>query len=375
VVVLAAAALCAAEKPGPASKALSAAAQGVPPAKPATVPEDRPARWSAQEAWRWYGQQPWLCGVNFVPSTACNTTEFWQRESFDPETIDRELGWAGKIGLRSCRVFVQYLVWKHDPEGLLQRIDRFLAMADRHGLSVVPVLFDDCAFGQPLITEPYLGKQREPIPGMLGPSWTPSPGLKTVVDKSAWPELERYVKAIVGRYREDRRVVFWDLYNEPGNTGMGNKSLPLVEATFAWARQAKPRQPLTISVWNGGLHELNRLFIEQSDIISFHAYTNYEGMRKAIAQYKAHGRPVVCTEWMARLMGSRFETDLPLFRRENVGCYSWGLVNGRMQCQFSWWSKPGSPEPKVWFHDLFRKDGTPYDPAEIEVIRRVTAEK
>ncbi len=330
------------------------------------------SRWTPEQAWQWYRRQPWLVGVNYLPSTACNTTEFWQAESFDEATIDRELGWAEGLGFNTCRVFVQYLVWKHDPEGLKKRLDRFLAMADRHKISTAVVLFDDCSFGDPPVREPYLGKQKEPIPGMIAPSWTPSPGLSKVVDRSAWPDLKRYVTDVVGTLANDRRVVLWDLYNEPGNSGMGNQSLPLVEASFCWAREARPSQPLTVSVWNGSLADLNRRQIELSDVVSFHAYTDFQGMKAAIAAHKAHGRPVVCTEWMARLQGSRFDTELPLFRREGVGCYSWGLVNGRMQCQFPWWSKRGSPEPKVWFHDIFRRDGTPYDPAEIEAIRKAT---
>jgi hypothetical protein len=329
-------------------------------------------RLADQAAWDWYKKQPWLVGTNFLPSTAANTTEFWQAESFDEPTIERELAIAQATGFNTCRVFTQYLVWKHDPEGFRKRFDRFLTIAQKHHISVVPTLFDDCSFGDPPVRQPYLGKQRDPIPGMIAPSWTPSPGLETVTDRKAWPDLQRYVKDTLSSFGKDPRVVFWDLYNEPGNSGMGNKSLPLVEATFAWARQAGPTQPLTMGVWNDGLRELNAVLLAQSDIITYHAYTNYEGQRAAITRYKAYQRPVICTEWMARWLGSRWDTDLPLFKREAVGCYNWGLVNGRMQCQFGWGSKRGSPEPKIWFHDLYHKDGTPYDPKEIESIRKTT---
>ncbi len=336
-----------------------------------------PQRWSHDRAWEWYIGQPWLCGFNYVPSTACNTTEWWQAETFDPETIDRELGWAEGIGYNTTRAFVQFLVWKDDPEGLKERFDRFLEIAARHGIRVMPVLFDDCAFGEPLQTEPYLGKQREPIPGMILPSWTPSPGLSRVTDRSAWPDLEAYVKDMVGRFARDERIVAWDLYNEPGNSGMGDKSRPLVEAAFGWARAAKPTQPLTVSVWHGGLAELNRLQLDESDIVSFHAYTDYAGMVRQIDQYEEHPRPVVCTEWMARVRGSRFDTELPLFKRRGVGCYAWGLVNGRTQAQFPWWNKPGGQvDPQLgWFHDIFYADGRPYRPSEIDAIRWYTRDK
>jgi len=339
--------------------------------EPPSVPSQR---WTIEQAWAWYRKHPWIVGFNYVPSTAANTTEFWSAETFDPETIDRELGWGAGLGFNSCRVFVQYLVWNHDPAGLKQRLERFLALADRHGLTTTLVLFDDCAFGDPPQTEPYLGKQRDPIPGMILPSWTPSPGLAAVTNQTVWPQLAKYIQDVVGAFGRDRRVLLWDLYNEPGNSGLGNRSLPLVEATFAWARTAAPSQPLTIGVW-GAPEEISRRQIELADVTSFHFYGDRAGLWQQIARFKRHGRPVINTEWMARLQGSRWETDLPLFKREAVGCYNWGLVNGRTQCQFAWFHPRGTPEPKIWFHDLFHRDGRPYDPAEHDVIRRTTASK
>jgi len=325
-------------------------------------------RWTADQAWDWYKKQPWIIGFNYVPSTAANTTEFWSAETFDEKTIDRELGWAQGLGFNSCRVFVQYLLWKHDSAGLKQRLDKFLAFATQHGLTTTLVLFDDCAFGNPPQTEPFLGKQRDPIPGMILPSWTPSPGHETLTNKDTWPSLEKYIKDIVSTFREDKRVLMWDLYNEP------SQLLRLVEATFGWARAANPSQPLTMGPF-GGPDEISNRQLELSDVISFHFYGSYEDLRGQIANYKQHLRPVINTEWMARPTGSKWETDLPLFKKEGVGCYSWGLVNGRTQCQFAWYHKRDTPEPKVWFHDIFHRDGQPYDPAEHEVIRKTTADK
>jgi len=244
------------------------------------------APWPAEKAWAWYRQQPWLVGFNYVPSYASNTTDWWQAETFDAATMDRELGWAQKLGFNVTRAFIQYLVWKHDPDAFKKRFSDFLALADKHGIRVMPVLFDDCAFGEPRLLDPFLGKQREPIPGMILPS--------------------------------------------------------------------------------------NEVMLAESDVISYHRYGDYNSQRAAIAAHKAHGRPVICTEWMARATGSRWDTDLPLFKAEGVGCLCWGLVNGRTQAQFSWRNKRGDPEPKVWFHDLFHRDGTPYDPAEIKAIRNTT---
>ena len=326
-------------------------------------------QWSPTRAQEWYAKQPWLFGFNFVPSTAVNDTEMWQAETFDPATIDRELSWARGLGFTSCRVFVQYIVWKQDPAGFKKRFSQFLAIADKHQLSVMPVLFDDCAFDAN--RDPYLGKQDDPVPGTSNARWVPSPGLKLVTDKAAWPDLEKYITDMVGTYAHDKRIVLWDLYNEPGNSGLGNKSLPLVEAVFAWARQARPDQPLTIGPW-GGTKELSDRQIELSDIVSFHFYGDNAGMKGRIAEFKKFGRPVVCTEWMARTLGGKWDTDLPLLKAEGVGCYNWGLVLGRTQTCYPWGSPKDTTEPPVWFHDLLRRDGSPRYPDEIAFIRTFT---
>lgn len=328
-------------------------------------------RWTEEEAWIWYNRQPWLCGFNYVPSTASNTTEFWGADTFDETTITHELGWARETGFNSCRVFLQYLVWKHDPEGLKQRLKRFLELADANDISVVPTFFDDCTFGDPPLKEPFLGKQREPIPGMILPSWTPSPGLSVVTDRAMWPDLEQYVTDLVSNFGRDRRVLFWDLYNEPGNSGMGDASLPLAEAAFDWARTAHPEQPLTIAVWSR-MENMNRSFYERSDIITCHAYTDLNGLRAALDTHRGQGRPVIFSEWMARPLGGRWDTDLPFFKQEWVGCYCWGLVNGETQAQYSWRSRHGDPEPELWFHDLFHTDGRPCNTAEVQTIIKIT---
>ena len=325
--------------------------------------------WPAERARQWYARQPWLVGCNYVTSTAVNTTEMWQAETFDLATIDRELALAEGLGFNTVRVYLPFIVWEHDPPGLMTRIDRFLGVAARHGIRVMVCLFDDCAFAG---KQPYLGPQDAPVPGVHNSGWTPSPGSRLVTDPAALPRLERYVRGVVGALARDDRVVVWDLYNEPGNERMGNKSLPLLEAAFAWARQAQPVQPLTTGIWNAGLKDLNARTLDLSDVVSFHNYGDLGGVKRQVADLAARGRPVLCTEWMRRAGGSRFASHLPFFKQQRVGCWNWGLVNGKTQTHFPWGSPKGAPEPKEPFHDIFRRDGTPYFADEIDVIRQVT---
>ncbi len=348
---------------------------------------DVPGRWPAEKANQWYAARSWLVGCNFLPSTAVNDVEMWRKESFDAKTIDRELGWAQDLGFNTVRVFLNFVVWRENAAGLKKRFTEFLQVADRHGLSVMPVLLDDCNFAGRAATAE---KQSEPVPGVHNSQWVSSPPLAMVTDRSAWPPLQQYMKDMIGTFGKDRRVVAWDLYNEPGNRmvrafgvgrggwawkpddGTGERSRPLMEAAFSWARAVKSSQQLTVGPWKGFKTPFSRRMMELSDVVSFHGYQPRNGIEAKLAICAEYGRPVICTEWLCRQDGNTFESLLPLFRDRKIGCYNWGLVAGRTQTCFHWGSPKGAPEPAQWQMDLFRGDGRPYDAAEIETIRRIT---
>jgi hypothetical protein len=191
-----------------------------------------------------------------------------------------------------------------------------------------------------------------------------------VTNRDAWPDLERYTQDLVRSFHRDRRIVVWDLYNEPGNSGLGDRSLPLVEAVFAWARAVKPRQPLTIGAWADFNSPMSRRMMELSDVVSFHGYDTLPGVQKKIEICRTFDRPVLCTEWLHRQSGNTVESILPVFAAQRVGCWNWGLVFGRTQTYMPWGSKPNDPVPALWQHDLFHPDGRPFRTEEVEFIKR-----
>ncbi len=192
----------------------------VAPMELAELKRLRDARWPEQKAWAWYAEVGPVAGCNYLPRTAVNMTEMWQKETFDPQTIDEELGWAAAAGYNSLRVFVQYLVWKDDPEGLKLRMEQFLDIAHKHGMRVMLIPFCDCAFAG---REPYLGKQDEPVPGVHNSGWVPSPGLKRVVDRSTWPDLERYIKDLVQQLRQGSPRTDLGSLQRTGPIGLGRE--------------------------------------------------------------------------------------------------------------------------------------------------------
>jgi hypothetical protein len=345
-------------------------------------------RWSEAKANEWYAKQPWMVGANYVPATAINQLEMWQADTFDPKRIDLELGWAAAIGMNTMRVFLHDLLWSQDAESYKKRIDAFLAIAAKHRIRIMPVLFD--SVWDP---HPKLGPQRTPRPGVHNSGWVQGPGADALKDPRQAARLEAYVKGVVGAFANDSRVVAWDLWNEPDNPNTNSYGkqeppnkvelvLALLPKTFAWARAAKPTQPLTAGVWRGDwaddkLDAMARLQLEQSDVISFHSYEKPDVLEARIRTLQRLRRPLLCTEYMARGNGSTFEGSLPVLKKHNVAAINWGLVEGKAQTHLPWdsWKNPyiDGRQPAVWFHEVFRRDGTPYRADEVALIRKLTA--
>jgi hypothetical protein len=351
----------------------------------ATAAAGATGRWSEQDAAKWYRNQPWLVGSNYIPSDAINQLEMWQADTFDPKRIDTELGWAQSLGMNTMRVFLHDLLWKQDPAGFRQRIDAFLTIAHKHHIRPLFVLFDSC-----WDPDPHLGKQRAPRPGVHNSGWVQSPGARALEDPSQYPRLEAYVKGVVGAFANDDRVLAWDVWNEPDNRNDSSyhdpkdkvaRVLALLPQVFAWARSVHPKQPLTSGVWHGDWSSLEKLSlmakiqIESSDVISFHAYVPPAEFEKRIGSLKWTHRPLICTEYMARPLGSTFQAILPIAQRNNIAMYNWGFVAGKTQTYLPWdsWQHPYVDHPPAeWFHDIFYADGRPYRPAEVEFIRKMT---
>jgi hypothetical protein len=343
-------------------------------------------RWSIAEAKTWYEKQPWLVGSNYNPATAINQLEMWQADTFDPATIDKELGWARALGMNTMRVFLHNLLWEQDAAGFRRRIDEFLDIAARHRIKPIFVLFDSC-----WDPEPKLGPQHPPIPGVHNSGWVQAPGRARLEEPSGHPKLRDYVEGVVGAFANDQRVLAWDVWNEPDNDGGGNYPRHegkqkyvevLLVQVFAWARGQKPTQPLTSGLWQHDdwsidkLTPIEKIQIEHSDVISFHDYSWPEVFERRVRQLQIYGRPLMCTEYMARGNGSTFDGTLPLGKRHNIAMYNWGFVDGKTQTRLPWdsWKKPYTlDQPTIWFHEVLRSDGSPYRQAEADLIKQLIA--
>ncbi len=363
----------------PALLAASAAVSRLPRASAES------GRWSAARAHAWYQGQGWLVGANYITSTAVNQLEMFQASTFDRRRIDSELLLASRIGLNTVRVFLHDQLWAQDRNGFSRRLAQFVTIAARHGIRPLFVLFDSC--WDPL---PELGRQHPPRPGVHNSGWVQGPGARYIADPRYRHVLRDYVTGVLRQFRNDERVLGWDLWNEPDNPAKQYRAVErrdkvervaeLLPQVFRWAREVAPTQPLTSGVWDGEWADparrntINRIQLDNSDLITFHNYGDPSEFEARIAELQPLGRPIVCTEYLARNLGSTVEGVLPVARRRNVGAYNWGLIAGKTQTRLPWdsWDRPYTSPPDVWFHDLLRSDGQPYRDSEVRTIRWLT---
>ena len=343
--------------------------------------------WDSEKSWNWFENQPWYVGTNFNPSSSVNQLEFWQEETFDLETVKRELSWSAEIGMNVHRVYLHNLLWEQDSVGFLNRVDQYLSIADSLTIKTMLVLLDDVWY-----PVPKLGKQPDPVPHLHNSGWVQSPGAEILGESSRHKELEPYIKGVIKRFSNDPRVVIWDLYNEPDNVTLQedrahlevqNKhiySLSLLRKVVRWSREVNPSQPLTMGIWRGevrhwgtpdSLPPIDRFMMENSDVISFHAYDgDMETVKRKIEELKKYKKPMFCTEYIARGFGNTFENVLPILKENRIAAINWGFVSGKTNTIYPWesWGTAFTEEPEIWHHDILRIDGSPYSEAEVKFI-------
>ena len=234
-------------------------------------------------------------------------------------------------------------------------MDDFLSICEKHHIKPLFCIFDDC-----WNAESSYGKQPDPKPGVHNSGWVQDPAVSLRKDTlTLYPKMEKYVKDLLTTFGKDERILLWDLWNEPGNRGHVTEALPMLKRVFQWAREANPSQPVTSGIWNWGddFAPLNAFQLENSDVVSYHNYSDRADHEQCIKYLKMFNRPLVCTEYMARRNNSFFSTIMPLLKENKVVAINWGFVAGKTNTIFAWDEPlPDVAEPKLWFHDIFRQD-------------------
>ena len=350
-------------------------------------------KWSKERIWAWYNSRPWIRGCNYMSADCANRVDQWQELGFEERlaTTEQELALMAQTGYNSIRIILEFIVWKEQHDGFMARFERYLQVCAKYGISCMVVFGNDCMrpkglevnrIGEQSVDWGYHGGRKLSQHGSLGVGYS-------LLDE---PELalEHYemVREIVTKYKDDERILIWDVFNEPGNTGRGNMSLPHMLKYVEIIREIDPIQPITAAVYTmaskkvvDNLNEIEKAALDCSDIVSYHDYSPYENNIEILYELKKLGRPILNTEWLARCLGNNVEEMFPLFFLEKIGCYNWGFVAGKYQTYEPWntvWERY-EKDPNLkwdftkWFHDLYRPNHRPYNPAEIKLIRHFCA--
>ena len=355
---------------------------------------ERTGPWPKEKAWAWYAGQPWFRGCNYMSASCANRVDQWQAYGFEERfrEAEEELKIAESIGFNSVRLIVEFSVWYHEHDGFMERFERTLDQCDRHGIRAVIVLGNDCSRPRDVWSLPKMGPQTCDW-GYHGGRKTSQHGSRpkevghTVTDE---PELaDRFFamcEELMVKYAHDRRIVFWNLMNEPGANNRDQVSIANLKRVFTVAWKVDPDQPLAADLWRTYGRDdssiCEKFAAENSDIVSYHSYDPYPDHVKLVADLKRRiDRPLLCTEWLARMRDNDLFRNYPLFYLEKIGCWCWGFVAGKYQTYEPWecmWQdeesgKTGLYDFTKWFHDLYRPSHRPYDPNEIRVIREFNA--
>ena len=362
-------------------------------------------RWTEKEIWDWYMSHEWISGFNLVPSTSLGGMLYVLQE-YDHENAFRqtakEIALAASLKLNSIRAGLPFYLWLKQRDIFFKNLDQFLELLDSYGMTMMPVLFSDCIVPKSQYREPVLGPQPEPVKGYFGGTDQnafdekiqagENIGYSIVDEPEMEPVIKQYVSDLAEHYGKDPRILIWNIWNEIGNSGRDAMSLPMMRQIFAWLREADVSQPLTSDMWGAQVQgetyyawlndphifgEVDRESIELSDIITFHFYGDYYHTKQLIQYLRQFNRPLINTEWMHRPLGSFMETHLPLWKKEKIGSYFFGFVNGKPQMNVVWdFIKPyASVDQKLWMHDIFHSDFTPYDKDEIAVLKACNENK
>ena len=364
----------------------------------AALAAPRTGPWTKERAWEWYNAQPWIRGCNYMPASAANRYDMWQ--TWDSERrfaeMDRELALAASIGFNTVRVIIAedngFAVWCEDRAGYMRNLERFLALCGKHRIRAILCLGNDCSRPKELWSAPKPGPQPYDV-GYHGGrkksqhgSFPGAVGYISADDPALRPKFFEMCGEVMAKYKDDGRILFWNIWNEPGNNRRGKVSAPLVKEMFELAWKTGVTQPCAADIWRGkadpGMETAEGIAAAWSDIVSYHCYGALPSQIAFAKNLRAKlGRPMINTEWLARISGCDVQDCYPFFAQENIGCTCWGFVAGKYQTYEPWesmWRKVEKGyrgyEMTKWFHDLFRPSLRPYDPEEIDIIRHVNAQ-
>ncbi len=310
-----------------------------------------------------------LVGSNYTPAYAVNQVHFWH--DFRADDVDKELAAARRhFGISTLRVYLHDMNFFQEQKTLMSNIETFLTICQKHGIRPGFVFFDGCHRHEGI----FLDKPTTPISGFHNGRWAQSPQARDI-DEDNLEKFKPYVQEIIKAHRDDKRVLFWEIHNEPPPGDDYRDRLK--RAGYAWAKEVNPTQP----VLNCEKGKHGWADCDVTDIVDSHVYSNAHGPLRLLSDINPE-KGTVITEAGARWKASRRNFGGPIDmvhwmttrRRQELstpGIYlCWELMVGNSNTRWHWIDKPGAAEPEIPWCGLLWPDGTPVSLAEAEAVHK-----
>ena len=213
-------------------------------------------RWSEERIWEWYNARPWMRGCNYMSADCVNRVDQWQELGFEErfETTEQELQLMQETGFNTVRLLLEFVVWKEEHDGFMERFERYISLCDKYGMSCMICLANDCMpprndprripkIGVQTYDIGYHGGKKASQHGVMTDAYNPHVYLD---DPEMRAEYYEMIREIVTKYKDDPRICVWDIYNEPGNRRRGPITMPILKEMFELVREINPSQPQTL---------------------------------------------------------------------------------------------------------------------------------
>jgi hypothetical protein len=313
-----------------------------------------------------------IVGAVYNPHSADNAIDFWN--NYDPVEVDQELQYAEVYGMNTITVYLHYFSWLTDRIGLLSKFENLLEIANNHGLKVAPIFYDDC-----WNYDPAPGPQPSPIWGVHNSQWVESPGhpveenyfnpMSSSDNTTYKTSLQNYITDFASVYRNDPRILYWEIMNEPGCSGDGSmqeRRAQLMNDGRMAILAAGATQPIS----SPQVQEDEGTYF--SDFYAFHPYGGYAG--------PINGSDVnaLNSETLERGFNDAWGYAFPMTMAGVVSNYGgktgflvWELMIGDTNTRFHWGQVPSNPatvEPATPFQGTIYPDGHPWQTSEIQAL-------
>lgn len=259
-------------------------------------------------------------GFNYQPSYGGHGLETWG-DAFDIAVVREELlrGRRYFPGMNAIRLWLSYDAYIRQPDKMASRFHSVIALSEEVGVRFIPTIFN---------------------------GWHSCPdfGGISVEMLGYWGGADRfaeafgpYIDAIVMPHADDKRILLWDLCNEPFNSAGCEASRKIVLDWLGRVRGRCKECGITAPIAVGSVPgiESMRMLEPLSDVITFHPYYAWNaGMAtpqqfesfvdEAVAFGKSVGKPMLATEtgWGALDDQKRAEVltvELGTLAKRNLG--------------------------------------------------------